>query len=45
LREAREVAEAAISMILAQRAATEPNVPREFHLDGVAIIPVANGTR
>jgi hypothetical protein len=36
--EAEEVAEAAARVALAQRAASDPNVPREYHLDGVAVI-------
>jgi hypothetical protein len=38
-RESQDVAESAISMLLAQRAAAEPNVPREYRLDGLALIP------
>ena len=37
--EARNVAETAVTMLLAQRAAVEPDVPREYQLDAVAIIP------
>lgn len=36
--EAREVADLAVGVLLAQQAAAEPNVPREYHLDGVALI-------
>src|SRR5262249_40072942 len=37
--EAQEVAQAAVAMVLAQRAASDPNVPREYQLDSLAIIP------
>jgi hypothetical protein len=42
--DAQEVAEAAMAMVLAERAASDPNVPREYHLDALAIIPGSKGS-